>query len=117
MKRTLVRIHDPAAVARARRRMLPAAADAVIRPLSDALCDPVRFKIATALSAADLSVKDLAVVVGRSQSTTSQHLRVLRQIGAVVASRQGRRVVYSLAEGGIGAALVSLLDAVQKVAS
>lgn len=117
MPRTFVRLHDASAVARARKRMLPPSADAILRPLSEALCDPVRFKIATALAAADLTVKDLAVVVGRSQSTTSQHLRVMRSIGAVTATRHGRRVVYSLSEDGLGKALVTLLDAVEEVAS
>jgi hypothetical protein len=41
----------------------------------------------------------------------------LREIGAVRATRQGRRVVYALAEDGIGKALLSLLDAVERVAS
>ena len=117
MPRTPIRLHDASAVARARSHMLPPSADAILRPLSDALCDPVRFKIASALATADLSVKDLAVVVGRSQSTTSQHLRVLRSIGAVTPTRRGRRVVYSLSRDGLGKALVTMLDALEKVAS
>src|SRR3954454_20481841 len=102
-------LHDPKAVARARRRMLPISTQAVLRPLSDALCDPVRFKIVLALSDASLTVKDLAHVIGRSQSTTSQHLRVLREIQAVDACRRGRQVSYSLARGGIGPPLLQLV--------
>jgi DNA-binding transcriptional ArsR family regulator len=117
MPRTPIRMHDASAVARARRRLLPPSADALLRPISAALCDPVRFKIVNALAAGDLSVKDLAVVLGRSQSTTSQHLRILREIGAVRATRHGRRVVYALADDGIGKALLILLAVVERVAS
>src|SRR5690349_2468779 len=59
-------LHDPASVARARRHRLPADVERLLRPLSDALCDPARFRMLQALSEVSLSVKDLAAVVGRS---------------------------------------------------
>src|SRR5438552_14990730 len=103
------RLHDPASVARARQTLLPASTERMLRPLSDALCDPARFRIVQALSAAELSVKDLSSVIGRKESTTSQHLRVLRRIGAVEPRRFGRRIVYTLAGVGLGPALRRVL--------
>ncbi len=111
------RVHDPAAVAKARKRLLPAAAESLLRPLSAALCDPVRLKIVLALSGSELTVKDLARVIGRSQSVTSQHLRVLRDIGAVTPHRIGRRVVYSLAPDGLGPPLRRVLTTLARVAN
>jgi len=115
--RRRIRLHDPAAVARARSKLLPASADPIWRPLSTAMCDPVRLKIVQALSGADLTVKDLAAVLGRSQSTTSQHLRVLREGGLVAARRYGRRVVYGLPTNEMGGAMRSLLGTLERVAS
>ena len=115
--RRRLRLHDPAAVARARSKILPASSEPVWRPLSTALCDPVRLKIVQALSGADLTVKDLSTVLGRSQSTTSQHLRVLREGGIVVARRFGRRVVYGLPSTEMGGAMRSLLGTLEQVAS
>ena len=115
--RKRVSLHDPAAVARARNKILPASSEPVLRPLNTALCDPVRFKIVQALSGAELTVKDLASVLGRSQSTTSQHLRVLREGGVVDARREGRKIVYALPASEIGRAVRSMLAALERIAS
>jgi DNA-binding transcriptional ArsR family regulator len=109
--------HDPVAIARARTRVQPVSSSEVLRPLSEALCDPVRLKIVLALASSRLSVKDLATVIDRSQSSTSQHLRVLRRIQAVESRREGRRVLYALAEDGLGPRIVGLITALERAAS
>ena len=110
-------LHDPAAVARARSKILPSSSEPIWRPLSTAMCDPVRLKIVQALSGADLTVKDLATVLGRSQSTTSQHLRVLRESGIVASHRSGRHVVYGLPASDMGGAVRNMLGTLERVAS
>ncbi len=90
---------DPAAVESAERQMLTPREERRMRELLDALCDPTRVKIVRALRSDNtLAAGDLARVVGRSRSATSQHLRVLREIGAVVGRRSGNVVRYSLAD-------------------
>jgi ArsR family transcriptional regulator len=109
--------HDPIAIAHARMKVQTVSSSEVLRPLSDALCDPVRLKIVLALTSSRLSVKDLATVIGRSQSSTSQHLRILRRIEAVESQREGRKVLYALAEEGLGPRLAGLITALEREAS
>lgn len=88
---------DPGAVAAAEANLLAPRAERRMRELLDALCDPTRVKIVQALSAdKPLAAGDLALVIGRSRSATSQHLKVLRDLGAVVGERDGNVVRYSL---------------------
>lgn len=63
-----------------------------------AFCEPTRAQIIRALGTGPLSVNEVAAVVRRSKWATSQHLRVLRENDLVVAARNGRSVVYTLAK-------------------
>ena len=67
-----------------------------MRALLEGICDPTRVKIVRALRDTTLAAGDLAQVIGRSRSATSQHLRVLRELGAVVAKREGNFVRYTV---------------------
>ena len=87
---------DPAAVVTAEQQMLTPRNEKRMRALLDALCDPNRIKIVRALRDTTLAASDLAHVIGRNRPVTSQHLRVLRELGAVVARRKGNVVRYSL---------------------
>lgn len=89
---------DPAAVASAERQMLPPPEEKRMRQLLEALCDATRVKIVRALREDNtMAAGDLAHVISRSRSATSQHLKVLRDLGVVVARRSGNVVRYSLA--------------------
>jgi DNA-binding transcriptional ArsR family regulator len=88
---------DPAAVATAERTKLSAVAERRMRRLLDVLCDPTRLKIVRALRDNQLAASDLARILGRSRSATSQHLRVLREAEVVQPSRNGNVVRYRLA--------------------
>lgn len=94
---------DPAAVVTAEHQMLTPRNDKRMRALLDALCDPTRIKIVRALRDTTLAASDIAHVVGRDRAATSQHLRVLRELGVVVAERKGNVVRYSLANDLTGA--------------
>ena len=66
-----------------------------------ALGDPTRLRVAHALSVGDeLCVCDLAWIVGSSQGLVSHHLRQLRSAGLVTSRRDGKLVMYRLAETG-----------------
>src|SRR5437660_9502353 len=88
---------DPAAVATAERQTLSPSGERRMRRLLDVLCDPTRLKIVRALRDNQLAASDLARVLGRSRSATSQHLRVLREADVVKPSRNGNVVRYRLA--------------------
>jgi DNA-binding transcriptional ArsR family regulator len=53
-------------------------------------------KIIRALAETPLPASDLARVIARTPSATSQHIRVLREVEAVEATRSGNVVRYRL---------------------
>lgn len=93
-----------------RQSLLNAAANSLLDPVREVICQPTRTQIVRALSSGPLAVGDLASILGRSKSATSQHLRVLRDGGVVVARRRGRVVIYSLAQTPMVNATVQVLD-------
>jgi len=107
---------DPVAVKTAEQQMLTPRNDRRMRELLDALCDPARIKIVRALRDTTLAASDLAHVIGRDRAATSQHLRVLRELGAIVADRKGRVVRYKLSSdlsGSIIEQAASVFDQLQ----
>ena len=58
--------------------------------------DLTRLKIVRALLETPLAASDLARVVERSAAATSQHMRVLRDLGAVTAVRSGNVIRYRM---------------------
>ena len=58
--------------------------------------DTSRVRILSALSQQEMNVGALAVVVGISESAVSHHMRGLRQMGLVVARREGKEVYYHI---------------------
>jgi DNA-binding transcriptional ArsR family regulator len=97
-------------VRNAREALLDSTANALLQSVRDIICEPTRTQIVRALTPGPLSVGELAAILGRSKSATSQHLRVLRDGGAVAARRRGRVVVYSLGATPLIAATVQVLD-------
>ncbi len=87
---------DPQAVARAEQNMLSKQAEAQAKRVLGSLCDPTRLRIVRALRDTALPASDIARVISRSRAATSQHLKVLREVGAVVPTRQGNVVRYAL---------------------
>ena len=89
---------DPKAVETAEENMLSRDAEARARQILESLCDPTRLKIVRALRDTTLAASDIARVIRRSRAATSQHLKVLRDVKAVVPTRQGNVVRYSLSK-------------------
>src|SRR5258708_35087616 len=84
--------HASPRVRNAREALLDGAASALLESVRDIICEPTRTQIVRALTAGPLPVGDLATILGRSKSATSQHLRVLREAGILAARRRGRLV-------------------------
>jgi DNA-binding transcriptional ArsR family regulator len=98
VSRTTLKPIDPVAVAAAKQQKLTPRNEKRMRGLLDALCDPTRIKIVRALRDTPLAASDLARVIGRDRAATSQHLRVLRERGAVTSQRDGNVVRYALSK-------------------
>jgi ArsR family transcriptional regulator len=61
-----------------------------------ALSDPTRVRLISALFQAELCVCDLAAVLGMTQSAISHQLKSLRDQRLVKSRREGREVFYTL---------------------
>ena len=60
--------------------------------------DSTRIRILFALFEADICVCDLAATLNMTQSAISHQLRILKQARLVSARREGRQVIYALAD-------------------
>jgi len=63
-----------------------------------ALADSTRLILLYALAEGPCNVSQLTQELGQPQPTISRHLKILRDRGLVVATRQGTTVEYSLAD-------------------
>lgn len=106
---------DPQAVRTAQQNMLSKEAEDQARRILDSLCDPTRLKIIRALRETPLAASDIARVIKRSRAATSQHLKVLRDVDAVVATRQGNIVRYALSTGVSAEILENIGDTFDKL--
>jgi ArsR family transcriptional regulator, lead/cadmium/zinc/bismuth-responsive transcriptional repressor len=68
-----------------------------------ALADPTRARMLYALAAGPLCVRDLAILVGISESGVSHQLRFLRQRRLVKPRREGTTIYYSLDDHHVAA--------------
>lgn len=62
----------------------------------NAVAEPRRREILDALSAGERPVNELVDLLGLAQPHVSRHLRVLREVGAVVVRDEGRKRLYRL---------------------
>ncbi len=104
-------------VRNARQVLLDGSANTLLQSVRDIICEPTRTQIVRALTPGPLTVGEIASLLGRSKSATSQHLRVLRDGGIVSARRKGRLVMYSLAPQPMVAATVKVLDQAATIAA
>src|SRR3989442_766693 len=94
---------DPAQVARARQHLAPDPSEQVLALVRKAVCDVARLRILQALAAGPITVDDLALVIEHTPTATSQHLRVLRDLGLVAGTRRRTVVYYRLRPGPVTA--------------
>ena len=62
----------------------------------NAVAEPRRREILDVLAGGERPVNDLVRVLGLAQPQVSKHLRVLREVGAVVVREDGRQRLYRL---------------------
>jgi len=78
----------------------PAALDATgaaaVAEIMQALAAPSRLLLLARLRRSPCSVTALSADVGMAQSAVSHQLRLLRHLGLVTATRQGRTTIYAL---------------------
>jgi DNA-binding transcriptional ArsR family regulator len=108
---------DPDRLARARAQMPDPGVQAGLDELTRALCDPSRRLIVQALRAGPLSVDDLGRLVCRTRPGTSQHLRVLRELGVVEVERIGQARYYRLAAAPFAQRVDQALGALETLAA
>ena len=80
----------------AQQRLITARQDREARELIESISNVTRIKIIRALAETPLAAGDLARVVNRTAPATSQHIRVLRDVGAIESTRSGNVVRYRL---------------------
>lgn len=68
--------------------------------------EPTRLRLLALCAARELSVSDIAQVVGQSEPRVSRHLKILGEAGLIERVRQGQWVHYGLARGGPAAGFV-----------
>src|SRR6201995_5711848 len=88
---------------------------AALAEVAKALGHEHRIELMEQLAQGPRSVDALAARVGLSVANTSQHLQHLRQAGLIAAQRDGKRVVYRLADDA-ETDIVALLGALRNVA-
>lgn len=82
-------------------------------PLSDlfqALADPSRLRIVALLSRMELSVGEVAQLLGQSQPRVSRHVRILADAGFVERRKEGSWVFLELSERHRGGPLLQLIE-------
>lgn len=93
------------------------ALDLVLARIRKVLCEPARFEIIRVLRDADLSVNQIAALIRRAPSATSQHLRVLRDLGVVEGQRSGTTIYYHLRPGPATSQVESVIDVIERGAA
>ena len=76
-----------------------------------ALSEPTRILILYALGESPRNVTELTRELGLNQPTVSRHLKVLRERGLVITSRQGTTVTYQISD----LRLIEALDILRSV--
>ena len=69
-----------------------------IADLFKAFGDPTRVQILSNLLAGEMCVGGIAEAVGLSQSAVSHQLRILKQMHLIKFRREGKNILYSLAD-------------------
>jgi ArsR family transcriptional regulator len=65
--------------------------------LLKALSDPTRFKIVELLSKGEICACKFVSLTKKAQPTVSQHLRILEDAGIIKSRKDGKNVMYSVA--------------------
>ena len=67
-----------------------------VAQMFNGLADETRVKIVKLLAKGEFTVDELVEFLGAAQSTTSHHLRVLKEVNLIKGDKRGRNTYYSL---------------------
>ena len=98
-------------------RLPPAAALDDLRRLQRVVGEMPRALIVAALRGGPLSGEELACLIARPTPATSQHLRVLRELGVVAGHRSRSRIFYELRPGRTTEQALRVLADVERCAA
>ncbi|KIZ16407.1 hypothetical protein SNA_20400 [Streptomyces natalensis ATCC 27448] len=84
-----------------------------VATMPQALSTPSRLLILARLREGPCAATELTTAVGMEQSACSHQLRLLRNLGLVTGTRQGRSVVYALHDNHVAALLDQALHHVE----
>ena len=85
-----------------------------IAELFKAFGDPTRVEILSLLQRGELCVNDIAQAVELSQSAISHQLRILKQMHLIKSRRDGKNILYSLADDHVRLILETGLEHVME---
>ncbi len=88
----------PAVAEAARAAMLSDEEQGRLSELFRMFGDPTRLRILTVLQVSELCVCDIAALLGMTVSAISHQLRLLRSAGLVIGRREGKSIIYALAD-------------------
>jgi len=74
------------------------------------LADSTRLSVLKTLMDGSKNVSELMTIIGVEQSLLSHHLCVLRDAGLVIANRSGKAMLYQLAPGVEGSAVLKTIN-------
>ena len=74
-----------------------------IAQMFNGLADETRVKIVKLLAKGEFTVDELVEFLGTAQSTTSHHLRVLKEANLIKGEKRGRNIYYSLVSPEVAA--------------
>jgi DNA-binding transcriptional ArsR family regulator len=97
-------------VLRARRRIERSSLHTGLKRVRSVLCEDARLRIVEALEEGEMTVGELAQAIGRQIPATSQHLRILRDLGIVEGQRRRSTVAYRLCPTPAMGQLRAVLD-------
>jgi ArsR family transcriptional regulator, nickel/cobalt-responsive transcriptional repressor len=87
----------------------------VVADTMQALATPSRVRILSRLGAGACSVTELARAVEMEQPAVSQQLRLLRHLGLVVGTRNGRQIIYALHDDHVAELLAEAVSHAEHV--
>lgn len=97
----------------ARKNLLDGASAATLAATFQALADPTRLRLISAMAENELCVCDLAALTSMTQSAISHQLRLLRNLRLVQSRKEGRIVFYTLHDAHIAALFRMGLEHIQ----
>jgi DNA-binding transcriptional ArsR family regulator len=103
-----------AKISRARRRIERRRLGDGLKRVRSVLCEDARLRIVEALDDDEMSVGELARAIGRRIPATSQHLRILRELGIVEGQRRRSTVSYRLRPTPATAQVRAVLDTIER---